>query len=129
MFRDGHAVALIDFDFAGPADAPWDIAIAVRHFAPIADPRDIDGEPLDADDIAARVRILSDAYGLDEADLPSIVSAIDVYLERGYRGFKAAVDAGSAAHVELAARGFGDRSRRARAWLAQNADALVRRTR
>ncbi|MEN3272594.1 MAG: hypothetical protein V7636_1355 [Actinomycetota bacterium] len=125
VFRDGEAVALIDFDFAGPADSLWDIAIAARHFVPIADWRDVDGDSLNAHDVAARVRILTDAYGLDEAELPSLVAAIHAYLERGYLGFKAAVDAGSEAHLELAALGFGERSLRADEWLMTIADQIA----
>lgn len=125
VFRDGRAVALIDFDFAGPADALWDIAIAARHFVPIADPQDTDDESLSTDEVASRVRLLTHAYGLSEADLPSLVAAIDVYLQRGYLGFKAAVDAGSPPHLQLASQGFGDRSLRAHTWLVNNADRIA----
>src|SRR5260370_8071562 len=30
VFRDGRAVALIDFDLAGPSSAAWDFAAAAR---------------------------------------------------------------------------------------------------
>ena len=33
VFRDGRAVAFVDFDFAGPATRAWDVAGLVRHFA------------------------------------------------------------------------------------------------
>jgi Ser/Thr protein kinase RdoA (MazF antagonist) len=125
VFRDGEAVALIDFDFAGPADALWDIAIAARHFVPIADPADLDGDSLSTDDVAARIRVLTGAYELDDAALPSLVAAIHIYLQRGYVGFQAAVDAGSPAHLELAALGFGERSLRAKEWLLTNADQIA----
>src|SRR5580704_5959066 len=34
VFRDGRAVALIDFDLAGPGSAIWDFAAAARYWAP-----------------------------------------------------------------------------------------------
>lgn len=125
VFRDGRAAAFIDFDFAGPADALWDVAIAARHFVPIADPSDTDEPSLTPDDVADRVRILTDAYGLDEVRLPDLVLAIHHYLERGLRGFQAAVDNGSAAHLELAQQGFGDRATRAIGWLFSVADRIA----
>ena len=39
VFRDGRAVALIDFDLAGPGSAVWDYAAAARLFVPLLDGR------------------------------------------------------------------------------------------
>ena len=36
VFRDGRAVALIDFDLAGPGSAAWDFAAAARHWVAAA---------------------------------------------------------------------------------------------
>ena len=41
VFRDGRAVALIDFDLAGPGSAVWDFASAARNWAPLTDDEDI----------------------------------------------------------------------------------------
>jgi hypothetical protein len=41
VFRDGRAVALIDFDLAGPGSAAWDLAAAARTWAPLQEDRDI----------------------------------------------------------------------------------------
>src|SRR5436190_26956 len=41
VFLDGRAVALIDFDLAGPASAIWDFAAAARYWAPLQDDQDI----------------------------------------------------------------------------------------
>ena len=41
VFRDGRAVALIDFDLAGPGSAIWDFAAAARYWAPLQDEQDI----------------------------------------------------------------------------------------
>jgi phosphotransferase family enzyme len=41
VFRDGQAVALIDFDLAGPGSATWDLAAAARNWVPLQDDQDI----------------------------------------------------------------------------------------
>ena len=41
VFRDGRAVALIDFDWAGPGSAAWDVAAAARYWVPLQDDRDV----------------------------------------------------------------------------------------
>ena len=41
MFRGGRAVALIDFDLAGPGGAAWDFAAAARSWVPLLDDADV----------------------------------------------------------------------------------------
>ena len=41
VFRGGQAVALIDFDLAGPGSAVWDFAAAARSFVPLLDEADV----------------------------------------------------------------------------------------
>ena len=73
VFRNGIAVALIDFDLAGPGSALWDVAAAIRLWAPlrpdpdIADPRRGRG--------VTRLRRFADAYDLTEADRLRLVDA------------------------------------------------------
>lgn len=73
VFRDGVAVALIDFDLAGPGSALWDVAAAVRLWAPLRPDADVadarHGRTL------SRMRVFADAYGLDQADRERLVDA------------------------------------------------------
>jgi hypothetical protein len=61
VFRGGRAVALIDFDLAGPGGAVWDFAAAARSFVPLLDDADVTdsrhGRALE------RFRILLEASG------------------------------------------------------------------
>jgi aminoglycoside phosphotransferase (APT) family kinase protein len=58
---DGEAWTFIDWDGAGPGSRLWDLAYAAKAFVPLsADPA------LQRPDAAARLRVLADAYGLDE---------------------------------------------------------------
>jgi hypothetical protein len=73
VFRDGVAVALIDFDLAGPGSALWDVATAIRLWAPLRPDPDISdvrhGRTL------TRLRRFADSYGLDDADRARLVDA------------------------------------------------------
>src|SRR5215469_12771741 len=74
VFRDGLAVALIDFDWAGPGSAIWDLAAAARYWAPLQDEADIadsrQGRALE------RFRILLQASGLRRADRRCVAEAV-----------------------------------------------------
>src|ERR1700684_3117647 len=74
VFREGRAVALIDFDWAGPGSAIWDFAAAARYWAPLQDEADItdsrQGRALE------RFRVFLDASGLRRADRLLVAEAI-----------------------------------------------------
>lgn len=63
VFRDGEAVALIDFDLAAPGDPVWDVGATARLWAPLRAPADVHDTRRDRG--MERLRILVDAYGLD----------------------------------------------------------------
>src|ERR1700722_8505308 len=66
VFRGGRAVALIDFDLAGPGGAAWDFAAAARSLVPLLDEADVAdsraGRALD------RFRIFLEASGPPRAE-------------------------------------------------------------
>lgn len=74
IFRDGRAVALIDFDLAGPGSIAWDLATAARHWSPLYDERDI--ADLRQGQSLRRFRLLLDAYGLVRAQRREVAEAI-----------------------------------------------------
>ncbi|MDT0343156.1 phosphotransferase [Streptomyces litchfieldiae] len=66
----------IDWDAAGPGTRLWDIAYAVRGFAPLSANAAYQRPDPDA---AARLRLFADAYGLDdEADRRALVPLLGV---------------------------------------------------
>jgi hypothetical protein len=73
VFRDGVAVALIDFDLAAPGSALWDVATAVRLWAPLRPDPDI--ADVRRGRTHTRLRRFADAYGLTESDRLRLVDA------------------------------------------------------
>ena len=74
VFRNGRAIALIDFDLAGPGSSAWDFAAAARSWAPLQDDQDI------ADDRQGRslerFRIFLQASGLPRAGRREVAEAV-----------------------------------------------------
>lgn len=74
VFRDGRAVALIDFDLASPGSRLWDVACAARLWSPLIDPADVP-DPRHGRALQ-RMRLFLDAYGLparERADFAEVV--------------------------------------------------------
>jgi Phosphotransferase enzyme family len=113
VFRDGRAVALIDFDLAGPGSAVWDFAAAARSLAPLQDDEDIPDTRRGR--VLERFRIFLHASGLRRADRRCVAEAIVANHDWTYA---IVAEAASAGH-----QGFADHWRtvsgpaaRARQW-------------
>jgi hypothetical protein len=113
IFRGGRAVALIDFDLAGPGSATWDLAAAARYWCPLRDERDITdarhGRAL------ARFRLLLDAYGLARPRRREVAEAILANHDWDCAIVAEGVDAGHEGFID-AWNENGDTMIRARRW-------------
>jgi hypothetical protein len=113
VFRDGRAVALIDFDLAGPGSAIWDFAAAARYWAPLRDEADITdsrgGRALE------RFRIFLHASGLRRADRRRVAEAVVANHDWTYA---IVTEAAAAGHPGLADhwRLVAEQAARARHW-------------
>ena len=65
VFRDGVAVGLLDFDFAAPGRPIYDLAQFARMCVPIDDDMSAERLGWNITDNPARLRLVSDTYGLD----------------------------------------------------------------
>jgi hypothetical protein len=112
VFRDGRAVALIDFDLAGPGSAAWDLAAAARTWAPLQDDQDIpdsrQGRSIE------RFRIFMDACGLIRAERRGVAEAIIANHDWTYAIVTEAAAAGHQGFVDYWRKvaGPADRARR-----------------
>jgi hypothetical protein len=74
VFRDGQAVALIDFDLAGPGSAVWDFAAAARSWVPLQPDQDIPDSRQGR--VLERFRVFLHASGLRRADRRHVAEAV-----------------------------------------------------
>jgi hypothetical protein len=122
VFRDGRAVALIDFDLAGPGSAIWDFTAAARYWAPLQDDRDITdsrrGRALE------RFRILLHASGLRRADRRRVAEAVVASHDWTYA---IVTEAAAAGHQGFADhwRMVAEQATRARSWCQRYQRDLV----
>jgi Phosphotransferase enzyme family len=73
IFEGGRAVALIDFDLAGPGSPAWDLACAARLWAPLRDRRD--SPALTRRRSLERLALFVDAYGASSEDRAGMIDA------------------------------------------------------
>ncbi len=125
VFRDGRAVALIDFDMAAPGRPFWDLAVATQEWMPLhaPDARPDHSFPLDA---LARFGRLAHAYGIDAAEAVELVDIVFAEREQAIGNIRREVELGDPVWTErwLA----GEEEARAAiddAWLADHREALV----
>lgn len=123
---DDHtrAVALIDFDLAGPSSPLKEAANIAFHWAQPCPPEDRAGVFADLD-AASRVRLIADGIGLDAAgrrDLPAVMSSATELSWLRMRRNASALGGGWARMWD---DGVGEVIRRRGAWLAQRREDLL----
>ena len=77
VFRDGRAVALLDFDFAAPGRPVFDLAAMARMCVPIDDDRSARRLGFGPPDRPARLRLVADTYGLDAPGRRQLLGHLD----------------------------------------------------
>ena len=121
VFRDGRAVALIDFDLAGPGSAVWDFAAAARLFVPLLDEADVtdsrQGRALE------RFRIFLAASGLPRASRSLVADALVANHDWTYAIVTEAALGGHSGFADHW-RAVAPEAWRARRWLARHRRAL-----
>lgn len=126
VFRDGIAVALLDFEFAAPGRAVYDVAHLARLCVPIDDEIDqarLGWRPADR---PARLRLVADAYGLDPAARAELLTAVDDAIARVEAAVRRSVDAGDTNAIAMWVRtGGSERYDRRRRWWADHHDQFA----
>ncbi|MDJ0768653.1 MAG: phosphotransferase [Ilumatobacter sp.] len=82
VFRDGVAVALLDFEFAAPGRPVYDLAQFARVCVPIEDDVDRARMGWRPADRPERLRLIADAYGLDREGRDGLLTAMEDAIDR-----------------------------------------------
>ncbi len=100
VFRDGRAVALLDFDFAAPGRPVYDLAAFARLCVPIDD--DVSAARLGWQPAApARLRLVADTYGLDAAGRQLLMDVLSSQIARGGEFVRRHVEAGEPGFIVM----------------------------
>ncbi len=119
VFRGGVAVGLLDFDFAAPGRREFDLASFARMCVPIDDDENASRLGWARADRAARLRVVSDEYGLDAEGRALVLDCLATSIARGGEFVRRRVEAGEAAFIEMwESMGGQERFDRRRRWWA-----------
>jgi Phosphotransferase enzyme family len=125
VFRDGEAFALLDFDFAAPGRALYDLATMARMCIPLDTTEDAARSGRVPLDPFRRLRIVADRYGLPPGR-EELVGVIEQSMTRGHEFGRRRVEHGEPAFVEMSKRMGGQaRYHRQRDWFAQHRARLI----
>lgn len=129
VFREGEAVALLDFDFAAPGRREFDLAAFARMCVPIDDDTNAIRFGWPTNDRPARLRLVCDEYGLDRDGRNLLFDCLAESIARGGEFVRRRVEAGDAPFIEMwESMGGQERFDRRRRWWNANqhefADAL-----
>jgi aminoglycoside phosphotransferase (APT) family kinase protein len=125
VFREGSAVALLDFDFAAPGRRVFDLAALARMCVPIDDPTSARLLGWSIDDNPLRLRVVADSYGLDRESGSALLEASDRSMAGAGEFVRRRVEAGEAAFIDMWERmGGGARYERRHRWWLANREAF-----
>lgn len=122
VFRDGRAVALLDFDLASPGSRLWDVACAVRLWAPLRPDAFVHDSRRGR--AFERLRLFVDSYGLDDADRRRLAAAAQENHEWFGRLIERYVAAGHDAFTEYSRSAARPEAEQYRRWMADHEHSL-----
>lgn len=119
VFRDGRAVALLDFDFAAPGRRTFDLAAFARMCVPVDDDVNSARSGWHPSDRPGRVRLVCDTYGLEAEGRSEVLRCLDRSIERGGEFVRRRAEAGDPGFVQMWSEiGGMERFDRRRRWWA-----------
>ncbi len=123
VFRDGKAVAIIDFDYAAPGRPLFCLTAFARMCVPIDNPENAERLGWSDIDRTSRLRLVADTYGLDRAQRIEMLGLLDATIEAGGEFVRRHVEAGDPGFVKMW-NDMGGQARfdRRRAWWASVRD-------
>lgn len=126
VFRDGRAVALIDFEFAAPGRPLFDLASFARMSVPIDDGASSSRLGWKSEiNQPARLRLVADTYGLNGDERSLLIRLLDTVVELHGEWVRKRVEAGDPGFVKMwTAMGGQERLDRRWRWWAEHREAF-----
>jgi hypothetical protein len=119
VYRDGVAVALLDFEFAAPGRRVYDVACLARMCVPIEADEDAARTGRGGLDPYTRLRVVADAYGLVGPDRSTLLDVLAEQIDQGSPFVRRRIAAGETAFVAMwESMGGEERIDRRRRWFA-----------
>jgi len=127
VFRNGEAVALLDFDFAAPGDPVRDLAAMARMCVPVDDPQSAARVGWSVEDPDRRTRLVADSYGLDPGQRAELIGYLDESIRMGGKWVLEKVESGDPNFIQMW-KDIGGMARfdRRRNWWSEHRQAVVR---
>ena len=126
VFRNGFAVALLDFEFAAPGRPVYDLAQLARLCVPIEHDFDqvrLGWRPADR---PTRLRLIADAYGLDREGRAELLTAMNDAIDRIEAAVRRGLDTGDPNAVATLQRTGGiEKYERRRRWWTDHHDQFA----
>ena len=120
VFRDGRAVALLDFDFAAPGRRTFDLAAFARMCVPVDDEVSSARLGWESADRAGRLRLVCDTYGLDASARMDVLESLSGAIAHGGEFNRRHAEAGEPGFVQMwNEMGGMERFDRRRRWWAE----------
>ena len=123
VFRDGQAMALIDFDLARPSNRLREVCVMLLWWAPLMPEPDRES-CVRTVDVFARAALIVDAYGLSDCDRSQIAQTMLNSTERSWHAMRYRAAERGGPWQRLWDQGVGDLITRRHEWLRRHADTL-----
>ncbi|ACQ81017.1 aminoglycoside phosphotransferase [Beutenbergia cavernae DSM 12333] len=120
-----HVRGVIDFDLAGPSTRILDVATTLSYWGPVRAPSERDAGMVDLD-VARRIRVFTDAYGLDRSERLELLDVTARRFARSWYSMRHAAQTRGGGWQRMWDDGVGDVIRRNDAWFTEQRDALAR---
>lgn len=120
----GQLAGFIDFDYCRPVDRLFDIAVAVRHWAPFGDLDLRSDRELDR---VARFALFCDVHELNDAERQRVVDLAVAFLNHARENLKVLAAAGQVGFQRLLDNGYEATNLATVQWLHDHAEQLVAR--
>lgn len=124
VFREGRAVGLLDFDFAAPGRAVYDVAMTMRLCGPVGDPRNFGDLPAPVDPLH-RLNVFCDAYPMQGQEREELVDALLTAAAVGRDFVRRRAEADEPIFRDMWASGGQERFERNLAWVNENAGSIA----